>query len=203
MSDTPERSPSPRAGQFQKGQSGNPKGRPRKQIALPDATRSAFEIVLEKRVTVTQGGVDQELSVEEALQLRTYQDALAGNRAARREVLKMIEKREKAIADRGPRIIPLCTIKTESLDPTNADAAMCLLGIAASDKSREEHNPGALLLEPWQCKPRLVGGAAERHSPPRTSVRSNAARAPPRHCTGREGRPVDRRRTLPRNRRLP
>jgi len=67
---------------------------------LRDAPRSAFEIVLEKRVTVTQAGIDQELSVEQALQLRTYQDALAGKRAARREVLKMIAKREKAMADR-------------------------------------------------------------------------------------------------------
>ena len=113
MSDTSERSRSPRTGQFQKGQSGNPKGRPRKQIALPEATRSAFEIVFDKRVTVTQGGVDRELSVEEALQLRTYQDALAGNRAAQREILKMIIKREKAIGDRGQRIMPLITSKTE------------------------------------------------------------------------------------------
>ena len=101
MSDSSDRCRSPRTGRFLKGRSGNPKGRPRKQIAPPDAARSAFEIVFEKRVTVTQAGVDQELSVEEALQLRTYQDALAGNRAARREVLKMIAKREKAMADRG------------------------------------------------------------------------------------------------------
>ena len=103
MSDTSERSRSPRTGRFQKGHSGNPKGRPRKQRVLPDAPRSAFEIVLEKRVTVTQAGIDQELSVEEALQLRTYWDAVAGKRAARREVLKMIAKRQKAMADRGLR----------------------------------------------------------------------------------------------------
>ena len=113
MSDTSKRSRSPRTGRFQKGQSGNPKGRPRKQLALPDATRSAFEIVFEKRVTVSQGGVDQELSVEEALQLRTYQDALAGNRAARREVVKMIKKREKAIAESGQRILPSVTQKID------------------------------------------------------------------------------------------
>src|SRR5262249_29710281 len=93
--------------------------RPRKQHALPDATRSAFEIVLEKRVTVTQAGIDQELSVQEALQLRTYQDALAGSRAARREVLKMIAKREQAMADRGlqtPQTMPSVTTKM-SPDP--------------------------------------------------------------------------------------
>jgi hypothetical protein len=157
VSDTSERSRSPRTGRFQKGHSGNPKGRPRKQHAPPDAIRSAFEIVLEKRVTVTQAGIDQELSVKEALQLRTYQDALAGNRAARREVLKMIAKREKAMADRGvrtQRTRPSVPVKT-SPDPRNADAAMCLLGIAAPDKSREEYNPGALLLEPWAVQAAL------------------------------------------------
>jgi hypothetical protein len=155
MSDTSERSS--RTGQFEKGHSGNPKGRPRRPSAPPDATRSAFEIVLEKRVTVTQAGVDQELSVQEALQLRTYQDALAGNRAARREVLKMIAKREKAMADKGlgtSRTTRSVTSKI-SPDPRNADAAMCLLGIAAPNKSREEHDPGAVLLEPWAVQAAL------------------------------------------------
>jgi hypothetical protein len=152
-----ERSRSPRTGRFQKGHSGNPKGRPRKQRALPDAPRSAFEIVLEKRVTVTQAGIDQELSVEEALRLRTYQDGLAGNRTARREVLKMIAKREQAMEERGlrtPRTMRSVTSKM-SPDPRNADAAMCLLGIAAPNKSREEHDPGAILLEPWAVQAAL------------------------------------------------
>jgi hypothetical protein len=124
---------------------------------LRDAPRSAFEIVLEKRVTVTQAGIDQELSVEEALQLRTYQDALAGKRAARREVLKMIAKREKAMADREvrtPQTRPSVPVKT-SPDPRNADAAMCLLGIAAPNKSREEYDPDAILLEPWAVQAAL------------------------------------------------
>ena len=157
MSDTSERSRSPRTGRFQKGCSGNPKGRPRKQRVLPDAPRSAFEIVLEKRVTVTQAGFDQELPVEEALQLRTYQHALAGNRAARREVLKMIAQREKAMADSGlqtPRTMPSVTRKM-SPDPRNSDVAMCLLGIAAPNKSREEYDPDAILLEPWAVQAAL------------------------------------------------
>jgi Family of unknown function (DUF5681) len=155
VSDTSERSRSPRTGQFRKGHSGNPKGRPRKHPAPPDATRSAFEIVLEKRVTVRQAGIDQELALEEALQLRTYQDALAGNRAAGREVLKMIAKREKAMADKGLRTQRRSVTSKISLDPRNADAAMCLLGIAAPNKSREEHDPGAVLLEPWAVQAAL------------------------------------------------
>jgi Family of unknown function (DUF5681) len=157
VSDTSERSRSPRTGRFQKGHSGNLNGRPRKPRVLLEAPRSAFEIVLEKRVTVTRAGIDQELSVEEALQLRTYQDALAGNRTARREVLKMIAKREKAMADRGlrtPRAMSAVTGEV-SPDPRNADAAMCLLGIVAPDQSREEHDPDAILLELWAVEAAL------------------------------------------------
>lgn len=51
-------------------------------------------------LTVTQGGVPREVTVEEALQHQTYKDAIAGNRAARREVLKMIAKREAYLATR-------------------------------------------------------------------------------------------------------
>lgn len=158
MSDTSKCSRSPRTGRFQKGHSGNPKGSPRKQIALRDTARSAFEIVFEKRVTVSQGGVDQDLSVEEALRLRTYRDALAGKRAAWREILKMIKEREKAIADSGQRILPSVTQRIDSSEPRNAAAAMCLLGIATPDKRLEEHYPDAILLEPWAVQAALSRG---------------------------------------------
>jgi hypothetical protein len=154
MSETSQHSRSPRTGQFQKGQSGNPKGRPRKQIPLPEAARSAWEILKDKRVTVSQGGIDRELSAEEALQLRTYQDALAGKRAAQRLVLKMIIERDKAIADRGQRRSASVTSKMERGDPRNADAAMYLLGIAAPD-TRDSYHPDALLLEPWAVQAAL------------------------------------------------
>jgi hypothetical protein len=67
----------------------------------------------------------------------------------------MIIKREKAVADRGQPTMPSCTFKMEPTEPRNADAAMCLLGIAAPDPSREEHNPGAIPLEPWAVQAAL------------------------------------------------
>ena len=73
---------------FQKGRSGNPKGRPPKP-RRPNV--SAFEIVLDKRLTAPMGGKERELTVEEVLQQQTLRDALAGKRMAIRKVLKMIE----------------------------------------------------------------------------------------------------------------
>lgn len=117
------------SGRFQKGQSGNPAGRPRKR--RPDV--SAFDVIFDKTLTVSQNGVERELSVDEALQLQTYQAALKGSRMAVRAVLKMIEKREEALAKLNP--VPVrSSIKTRiEYDPRNADEAMLLLGITVRD----------------------------------------------------------------------
>ena len=157
MSDPSERVRSPRTGRFLKGRSGNPKGRPRKETASPDATPSAFEIVFEKRVTVTQGGVDRELSVEEALQLRTYQDALDGNRAAQREVLKMIAKREKAMVDSGLRIQRKCRRSPARWSQRSQETPMppCVFSASPPPTQATEYNADALLLEPWAVQAAL------------------------------------------------
>ena len=74
----------PEASRFTKGRSGNPKGRP-KRAGTPAA--SAFDILIDKVLTVSHGGEPREVTVEEALQHRTYQEAIAGNRSARRTIL--------------------------------------------------------------------------------------------------------------------
>lgn len=114
---------------FKPGQSGNPKGRPRKP-RRPDV--SAFEIVLDKRMTATIGGKERELTVEEVLQQQTLRDALAGKRMAIRKVLKMIETREAALAKKGGvRRSPMTFEQHYSAD--NANEAMRVLGIAGPD----------------------------------------------------------------------
>ncbi len=139
---------------FRKGQSGNPKGRPKK--ARPQVA-SAFDIVLDRPLTVSQGGAERALNVEEALQLRTYQDAITGSRPARREVLKMIARREQYLAakqDKQP--YPKVERRIE-IDPENADAALLILGVA--DQNPERQDPRfdglQLLLEPWAVQAAL------------------------------------------------
>lgn len=111
---------------FRKGQSGNPAGRPKQR--RPHV--SAFDIIFDKTLSITQGGVAQELTIDEALQLQTYQAALKGSKMAIRQVLKMIEKREHALAKLHPP--PRSTGKIEvEADSSNADEAMRILGIAS------------------------------------------------------------------------
>lgn len=112
-------------GRFVKGHSGNPNGRPRKR--RPNV--SAFDIIIDKRLSVTQGGVERELSVAEVLEWQTYQAALKGSRLAIRSVLRMIEKREDALAKLDPAPAPKSTVTLE-FDADNANEPMFLLGVA-------------------------------------------------------------------------
>jgi Family of unknown function (DUF5681) len=113
---------------FRKGQSGNPKGRPRNRRPH----NSAFDIIFDKTLTVTQNGKQRELTVDEALELQTYQAALKGSRMAIRKVLKMIAKREAALAKTyRPENKPITVEAHYTSD--NADEAMRLLGIADDD----------------------------------------------------------------------
>jgi hypothetical protein len=120
-------------GQFQKGQSGNPAGRPKKR--RPHV--SAFDVIFDKTLTVTQNGVERELTVDEALQLQTYQAALKGSKMAVRAILKMIEKRELALAKKAPPTVQAMKFGQEE-DPRKADAAMLVLGITVPDPTWED-----------------------------------------------------------------
>lgn len=114
---------------FQPGHSGNPLGRPRKP-RRPNV--SAFEIILDKTLVITQNGKQKEASVEEALQQQTLKDALAGKRMAIRKVLKMIEKREKALEQKNA--VPQKKIEMKHhLHSDNANEALRILGIAEPD----------------------------------------------------------------------
>lgn len=118
---------------FRKGQSGNPAGRPKKR--RPHV--SAFDIIFDKTLTVTQGGVERELTVDEALELQTYQAALKGSKMAVRAVLKMIEKRETALSAKNPiQANPIEVKHCHTSD--NARRALELLDIAIPDPSWTE-----------------------------------------------------------------
>lgn len=124
------------SGRFEKGRSGNPAGRPKKR--RPHV--SAFDIIFDKTLTVTQNGVERELSVDEALELQTYQAALKGSRMAIRKVLKMIEKREAYLATRDEP--PTSKVTTEiHHSAENANEAMSLLGIIEKDSAWPENHP--------------------------------------------------------------
>jgi len=99
------------------------------------------------------------------LQHKTYQDAIAGDRAARSQILKMIAKREKAMAEKAPKSTSV-EMKIRKGDPSNADEAMLILGIAREDAWWTEYaRPGdrqRLLLEPWAVQAALSRRSARK-----------------------------------------
>jgi Family of unknown function (DUF5681) len=135
------------SGRFVKGQSGNPAGRPRSR--RPHV--SAFDVIFDKTLTITQNGVERELTVDEALQLQTYQAALKGSKMAVRAVLKMIEKREVALTARAPKPAPKPARLGIIYDTDSADQAMRILGIASDDKRTGDGGwwDGRLKLATW------------------------------------------------------
>lgn len=149
-------------GRFRKGQSGNPKGRPKKQVAPPSV--SAFDIVIERTLTVMQAGTPREMTVDEALEQRTYQAALGGDRMAQREVFGMIARHEKAKRRRNPTRPQAIEMLVEYGDPRNANLALQLLDIAAINPARSDwDNPeDHLLLEPWAVQAALARRSARR-----------------------------------------
>jgi uncharacterized protein DUF5681 len=144
----------PNPGWFPKGRSGNRKGRP---TASRTAKASAFEVLADMTLTVTGLGGTRELTVEEALQQRTYQDALVGKTMAVRQVVKWIIKREAWLEKHSAKgSLPVGT-RQISPDPDNADAALLLLGIAAHNSARADigADRAQLLLEPWAVQAAL------------------------------------------------
>jgi len=133
--------------QFKPGQSGNPKGRPRKP-RRPNL--SAFQIILDKTLQTLSNGKPREASIEEALQQQALKDALAGKRMAIRKVLKMIEKREVALAKKN-KVQPKAVTMVSHHDADNANEAMRVLDIAEPDPS----HPNRWKLNAWAAQASL------------------------------------------------
>jgi hypothetical protein len=165
----------PNRGQFPKGRSGNPGGRP---AGSRPPQSSAFDIIVEKKLTVTRHGVTREITVEERLRQQTFRDALAGKRMAQQEVLKWIVKRDAWLVKHAPSSSPPAIKRHISPDPDNVDAALLLLGIATHNPARAEfcQNRAQLLLEP-----RIVQQALHRRRRRRRLTESDLERI--RRCT--------------------
>jgi Family of unknown function (DUF5681) len=148
MNDDSGSKKTPNRGWFRKGQCANPGGR---RIALPAPQPSVLEILIDKTLTSVRNGIKRTVELKEALEQRTYQDALKGKPMAMREVAKWILERDawRTKHERQFRRPPAIT-RHISPDPANADAALVLLGIAVPNLARADWTQDRvqLLLEP-------------------------------------------------------
>lgn len=138
----------PAGSRFSKGQSGNPKGRPRGR------NRTApYEAVLGQMVTIRDGAVEKRMSAAEAFMLQMAKRGLEGDGPAGRALMAVIEdvQGHKAIAGAMSEV----TIVHVAVAPGTVNRALEPLRMA---RKLDAYRPTArMMLEPW-----IVEAALER-----------------------------------------
>jgi hypothetical protein len=137
----------PGSTRFRKGQSGNPRGRPKGSKRVPP-----YETVLGQTVMVREDGSERRLTAAEAFLLHMTKRGLEGDSAAARAAMAAIEEAGARRAAAGPEFM---VIVTRLVTPGSVNCALEPLRMARKlDRYRET---ARMMLEPW-----LVEAALER-----------------------------------------
>ncbi len=138
----------PKGTRFRKGQSGNPRGRPRnRHREIP------YDGVLGQMVTIREEGRERRVTAAEAFVLQLTQKGLAGDSAATRASLEAIEGARAASSDSSGS--PITKIIISSVD-SGVDAILEPLGIAKLKYPQDE------IRVRWELNPWIVEAALER-----------------------------------------
>lgn len=162
----------PASTRFRKGQSGNPRGRPKnRHREIP------YDAVLGQMVTIREDGRERRVTAAEAFLLQLTQKGLAGDSAAARASLEAIEAARAARGDKSPRLKAIVIASVEN----GANAILDNLGATKLKYPSDEHRVRRE-LNPW-----IVEAALERLGDDRLSKEEqrevwNATRTPHKVC---------------------
>ena len=150
----------PSASRFQRGQSGNPKGRPRGRHNRPP-----YDSVLGQMVTIKEEGAERRVTAAEAFLLYMTKRGLDGDGAAARSTMAAIEE---ARLTRGARDgADIRSIISIVVTPGSVNTALEPLRMAVK---LDHHWPTVrMMLEPW-----LVEAALSRLGDRRLSLEEQA-----------------------------
>lgn len=161
MTDRPELTPEvgygkpPRSTRFQKGRSGNPRGRPRGR-----KRNAPYDSVLGRMVTVRENGAERRITAAEAFILQLTKRGLEGCSASARSSLASIEQaRSFRSADNADRAHVVICHRIFDIGCVVED-----LGMAVRLNQHSEENV-RLMLKPW-----IVEAAIARMTPGQLSL---------------------------------
>lgn len=137
----------PHFSRFKKGQSGNPKGRP-KGSRTKDMP---FEAVLGRKVTIRDQGEEREVTAAEAFLLHLAKQGLVGGpRQTRIALVAITQGRQSNHVSRGHKVI---SVNISLVSPKSLNLALIPLRMAIK---RDRFSSSArMLLEPWLVRAAL------------------------------------------------
>lgn len=159
----------PKASKFRKGQSGNPRGRPRNSHReIP------YDAVLGQMVTIREDGRERRVTAAEAFLLQLTQKGLAGDSIAARASLEAVEAARAARGDSNVTGITKIVIRSVG---NGADSILELLGMTKlkfpTDEARARFE-----LNPWIVEAAFARLGNERLSQEEQHEVWNATRTP-------------------------
>ena len=138
----------PERTRFKPGQSGNPRGRPRRRHRL-----APYEGVLGQRLTIRDGGTEKKVTAAEAFLLQITQRGLAGDNAAARATIRAIEEVRAHGPATAAKTVSFCW---RAVTPGSVNSALKALRLAELIDGYSEENT-RIMLSPW-----IVEAALER-----------------------------------------